>query len=147
MLLIFSPFHCHILFLSLNHSLALALSPTLALSVSVSLSLSLPLSVSVTSSLSLSLSLALSLPSPSLQVLSSHLMHSSLPGLTRLEQMFLVALADTVATTSAEVTSSANQQYTGQYVHDDITTDKLAVGRFSHNQTGWRDFYELLLTK
>uniref|UniRef100_A0A8C5HK93 RAVE complex protein Rav1 C-terminal domain-containing protein n=1 Tax=Gouania willdenowi TaxID=441366 RepID=A0A8C5HK93_GOUWI len=34
------------------------------------------------------------------QVLSSHLMHSSLPGLTRLEQMFLVALADTVATTS-----------------------------------------------
>uniref|UniRef100_A0A8C5BKC1 Dmx-like 2 n=1 Tax=Gadus morhua TaxID=8049 RepID=A0A8C5BKC1_GADMO len=38
------------------------------------------------------------------QVLSSHLMHSSLPGLTRLEQMFLVALADTVATTSAEVT-------------------------------------------
>uniref|UniRef100_A0A8C2PW58 Dmx-like 2 n=1 Tax=Cyprinus carpio TaxID=7962 RepID=A0A8C2PW58_CYPCA len=36
------------------------------------------------------------------QVLSSHLMHSSLPGLTPLEQMFLVALADTVATTSAE---------------------------------------------
>uniref|UniRef100_A0A3B5MLN5 Dmx-like 2 n=1 Tax=Xiphophorus couchianus TaxID=32473 RepID=A0A3B5MLN5_9TELE len=47
------------------------------------------------------------------QVLSSHLMHSSLPGLTRLEQMFLVALADTIATTSAEVTSSADQQYTG----------------------------------
>uniref|UniRef100_A0A8C3AJ10 Dmx-like 2 n=1 Tax=Cyclopterus lumpus TaxID=8103 RepID=A0A8C3AJ10_CYCLU len=47
------------------------------------------------------------------QVLSSHLMHSSLPGLTRLEQMFLVALADTVATTSAEVTSSADQKYTG----------------------------------
>ncbi|KAF7662202.1 hypothetical protein LDENG_00243090 [Lucifuga dentata] len=47
------------------------------------------------------------------QVLSSHLMHSSLPGLTRLEQMFLVALADTVATTSAEVTGSNDQQYTG----------------------------------
>nr|XP_020461424.1 dmX-like protein 2 isoform X3 [Monopterus albus] len=47
------------------------------------------------------------------QVLSSHLMHSSLPGLTRLEQMFLVALADTVATTSAEVTSSSNKLYTG----------------------------------
>ncbi|XP_055363306.1 dmX-like protein 2 isoform X2 [Betta splendens] len=47
------------------------------------------------------------------QVLSSHLMHSSLPGLTRLEQMFLVALADTVATTSAEVTSTTDQQYTG----------------------------------
>lgn len=50
------------------------------------------------------------------QVLSSHLMHSSLPGLTRLEQMFLVALADTVATTSAEVNSSTDQQYTGQYI-------------------------------
>ncbi|XP_076027939.1 dmX-like protein 2 isoform X1 [Genypterus blacodes] len=47
------------------------------------------------------------------QVLSSHLMHSSLPGLTRLEQMFLVALADTVATTSAEVTRSIDQQYAG----------------------------------
>uniref|UniRef100_A0A3Q4IG57 Dmx-like 2 n=1 Tax=Neolamprologus brichardi TaxID=32507 RepID=A0A3Q4IG57_NEOBR len=47
------------------------------------------------------------------QVLSSQLMHSSLPGLTRLEQMFLVALADTVATTSAEVASSTDQQYTG----------------------------------
>ncbi|KAK2853795.1 hypothetical protein Q5P01_006456 [Channa striata] len=47
------------------------------------------------------------------QVLSSHLMHSSLPGLTRLEQMFLVALADTVATTSAEVNSSTDKQYTG----------------------------------
>ncbi|XP_036399106.1 dmX-like protein 2 isoform X4 [Megalops cyprinoides] len=47
------------------------------------------------------------------QVLSSHLMHSSLPGLTRLEQMFLVALADTVATTSAEVSSSTDKQYTG----------------------------------
>ncbi|KAA0714569.1 DmX-like protein 2 [Triplophysa tibetana] len=47
------------------------------------------------------------------QVLSSHLMHSSLPGLTRLEQMFLVALADTVATTSAEVTGSTDKQYSG----------------------------------
>ncbi|XP_053355875.1 dmX-like protein 2 isoform X3 [Clarias gariepinus] len=47
------------------------------------------------------------------QVLSSHLMHSSLPGLTRLEQMFLVALADTVATTSAEVGGATNKQYRG----------------------------------
>ncbi|KAE8617759.1 hypothetical protein XENTR_v10009192 [Xenopus tropicalis] len=46
-------------------------------------------------------------------VLSSHLMHSSLPGLTRLEQMFLVALADTVATTSTEVVGSRNNNYTG----------------------------------
>ncbi|KAI5611383.1 dmX-like protein 2, partial [Silurus asotus] len=47
------------------------------------------------------------------QVLSSHLMHSSLPGLTRLEQMFLVALADTVATTSAEVGGATNKQCRG----------------------------------
>ncbi|XP_011486738.1 dmX-like protein 2 isoform X5 [Oryzias latipes] len=53
------------------------------------------------------------------QVLSSHLMHSSLPGLTRLEQMFLVALADTVATTSAEVTSSTEQQYTSAEALDE----------------------------
>uniref|UniRef100_H3CVW1 Dmx-like 2 n=1 Tax=Tetraodon nigroviridis TaxID=99883 RepID=H3CVW1_TETNG len=53
------------------------------------------------------------------QVLSSHLMHSSLPGLTRLEQMFLVALADTVATTSAEVPSSTDQQYTGAEALDE----------------------------
>ncbi|XP_034536057.1 dmX-like protein 2 isoform X4 [Notolabrus celidotus] len=53
------------------------------------------------------------------QVLSSHLMHSSLPGLTRLEQMFLVALADTVATTSAEVASSTDQQYTGAEALDE----------------------------
>lgn len=50
------------------------------------------------------------------QVLSSHLMHSSLPGLTRLEQMFLVALADTVATTSAEVGGATDKQYTGELV-------------------------------
>ncbi|KAM3624895.1 uncharacterized protein V6R79_003682 [Siganus canaliculatus] len=53
------------------------------------------------------------------QVLSSHLMHSSLPGLTRLEQMFLVALADTVATTSTEVASSTDQQYTGAEALDE----------------------------
>ncbi|KAI4881493.1 hypothetical protein NFI96_021816, partial [Prochilodus magdalenae] len=53
------------------------------------------------------------------QVLSSHLMHSSLPGLTRLEQMFLVALADTVATTSAEVGGATDKQYTGAEALDE----------------------------
>ncbi|XP_072421197.1 dmX-like protein 2 isoform X1 [Chiloscyllium punctatum] len=47
------------------------------------------------------------------RVLSSHLMHSSLPGLTRLEQMFLVALADTVATTSTEVNENRDKTYSG----------------------------------
>lgn len=46
-------------------------------------------------------------------VLSSHLMHSSLPGLTRLEQMFLVALADTVATTGTELGESRDKHYKG----------------------------------
>lgn len=46
-------------------------------------------------------------------VLSSHLMHSSLPGLTRLEQMFLVALADTVATTSTELDENRDKTYSG----------------------------------
>uniref|UniRef100_A0A3Q4BEA1 RAVE complex protein Rav1 C-terminal domain-containing protein n=1 Tax=Mola mola TaxID=94237 RepID=A0A3Q4BEA1_MOLML len=36
-------------------------------------------------------------------VLSSHLLHSSLPGLTRMEQMSLMALADTIATTSTDL--------------------------------------------
>ncbi|XP_072134293.1 dmX-like protein 2 isoform X2 [Mobula birostris] len=48
------------------------------------------------------------------RVLSSHLMHSSLPGLTRLEQMFLVALADTVATTSTEVNENRDKDYSGE---------------------------------
>ncbi|XP_069480909.1 dmX-like protein 2 isoform X2 [Ambystoma mexicanum] len=46
-------------------------------------------------------------------LLSSHLMHSSLPGLTRLEQMFLVALADTVATTGRELGESRDKHYSG----------------------------------
>ncbi|XP_062310924.1 dmX-like protein 1 isoform X2 [Osmerus eperlanus] len=37
------------------------------------------------------------------QVLSSHLLHSSLPGLTRMEQMSLMALADTIASTSTDL--------------------------------------------
>ncbi|KAG8145031.1 hypothetical protein E2320_013422 [Naja naja] len=44
-------------------------------------------------------------------VLSSHLMHSSLPGLTRLEQMFLVALADTVATTRRDTLDECGLRY------------------------------------
>lgn len=40
------------------------------------------------------------------QVLSSHLLHSSLPGLTRMEQMSLMALADTIASTSTHIGES-----------------------------------------
>ncbi|XP_053221704.1 dmX-like protein 2 isoform X5 [Podarcis raffonei] len=52
-------------------------------------------------------------------VLSSHLMHSSLPGLTRLEQMFLVALADTVATTSTELDENRDKHYSGRETLDE----------------------------
>ncbi|KAB1277549.1 DmX-like protein 2 [Camelus dromedarius] len=53
------------------------------------------------------------------RVLSSHLMHSSLPGLTRLEQMFLVALADTVATTSTELDENRDKTYSGRDTLDE----------------------------
>uniref|UniRef100_A0A4W3KHV9 Dmx-like 2 n=1 Tax=Callorhinchus milii TaxID=7868 RepID=A0A4W3KHV9_CALMI len=53
------------------------------------------------------------------RLLSSHLMHSSLPGLTRLEQMFLVALADTVATTSTEVNENQDKNYSGAETLDE----------------------------
>ncbi|KAJ3604686.1 hypothetical protein NHX12_029426 [Muraenolepis orangiensis] len=44
------------------------------------------------------------------QVLSSHLLHSSLPGLTGMEQMSLMALADTIATTSTDLRDSQNRK-------------------------------------
>ncbi|XP_041105290.1 dmX-like protein 1 isoform X1 [Polyodon spathula] len=48
------------------------------------------------------------------QVLSSHLLHSSLPGLTRMEQMSLMALADTIATTSTDVGESRHKSTGGE---------------------------------
>nr|XP_061804527.1 dmX-like protein 1 [Nerophis lumbriciformis] len=52
------------------------------------------------------------------QVLSSHLLHSSLPGLTRMEQMSLMALADTIATTSTELKDSQDQSKGGETLDD-----------------------------
>ncbi|XP_066567407.1 dmX-like protein 1 isoform X2 [Amia ocellicauda] len=48
------------------------------------------------------------------QVLSSHLLHSSLPGLTRMEQMSLMALADTIATTSTDIGESRDKNQGGE---------------------------------
>ncbi|XP_040012399.1 dmX-like protein 1 isoform X3 [Xiphias gladius] len=48
------------------------------------------------------------------QVLSSHLLHSSLPGLTRMEQMSLMALADTIATTSTDLKNSHGKSKGGE---------------------------------
>ncbi|NWR59129.1 DMXL1 protein, partial [Bucorvus abyssinicus] len=48
------------------------------------------------------------------QVLSRHLLHSSLPGLTRMEQMLLMALADTIATTSTDIGESRDRNQGGE---------------------------------
>nr|XP_040051616.1 dmX-like protein 1 isoform X2 [Gasterosteus aculeatus aculeatus] len=48
------------------------------------------------------------------QVLSSHLLNSSLPGLTRMEQMSLMALADTIATTSTDLKDSQGKSKGGE---------------------------------
>ncbi|XP_037658150.1 dmX-like protein 1 isoform X5 [Choloepus didactylus] len=48
------------------------------------------------------------------QVLSGHLLHLSLPGLSRMEQMSLMALADTVATTSTDIGESRDRSQGGE---------------------------------
>ncbi|XP_039522136.1 dmX-like protein 1 isoform X1 [Pimephales promelas] len=48
------------------------------------------------------------------QVLSGHLLHSSLPGLTRMEQMSLMALADTIASTSTDIGESQGKGKGGE---------------------------------
>ncbi|XP_056393355.1 dmX-like protein 1 isoform X2 [Hyla sarda] len=48
------------------------------------------------------------------KVLSRHLLHSSLPGLTSIEQMSLMALADTIATTSTDIGESRDRSQGGE---------------------------------
>ncbi|KAM4809558.1 dmX-like protein 1 [Rhinophrynus dorsalis] len=48
------------------------------------------------------------------RVLCRHLLHSSLPGLTRIEQMSLMALADTIATTSTDIGESRDRSKGGE---------------------------------
>uniref|UniRef100_A0A8D0G2K2 DmX-like protein 1 n=1 Tax=Sphenodon punctatus TaxID=8508 RepID=A0A8D0G2K2_SPHPU len=48
------------------------------------------------------------------KVLSRHLLHSSLPGLARMEQMSLMALADTIATTSTDIGESRDKSQGGE---------------------------------
>ncbi|KAK2899244.1 hypothetical protein Q8A67_010662 [Cirrhinus molitorella] len=48
------------------------------------------------------------------QVLSGHLLHSSLPGLTRMEQMSLMALADTISSTSTDIGESQGKGKGGE---------------------------------
>ncbi|XP_073674811.1 dmX-like protein 1 isoform X2 [Garra rufa] len=48
------------------------------------------------------------------QVLSGHLLHSSLPGLTCMEQMSLMALADTIASTSTDIGESQGKGKGGE---------------------------------
>uniref|UniRef100_A0A2K6LS88 DmX-like protein 1 n=1 Tax=Rhinopithecus bieti TaxID=61621 RepID=A0A2K6LS88_RHIBE len=62
------------------------------------------------------------------QVLSGHLLHSSLPGLSRMEQMSLMALADTIATTSTDIGESRDrsQAYRAQLLHQGLSTSHFA---------------------
>uniref|UniRef100_A0A670JBT7 Dmx like 1 n=1 Tax=Podarcis muralis TaxID=64176 RepID=A0A670JBT7_PODMU len=48
------------------------------------------------------------------QVLSRHLLHASLPGLTRMEQMSLMALVDTIAITSTDIGESRDKSKGGE---------------------------------
>ncbi|XP_075128224.1 dmX-like protein 1 [Leptodactylus fuscus] len=48
------------------------------------------------------------------KVLSRQLLHSSLPGLTRIEQMSLMALVDTIATTSTDIGESRDRNKGGE---------------------------------
>uniref|UniRef100_A0A6J0SL40 DmX-like protein 1 isoform X4 n=1 Tax=Pogona vitticeps TaxID=103695 RepID=A0A6J0SL40_9SAUR len=48
------------------------------------------------------------------QVLSRHLLHSSLPGLTGMEQMSLMALVDTIAITSTDIGESRDRSKGGE---------------------------------
>ncbi|NXF25131.1 DMXL1 protein, partial [Rhodinocichla rosea] len=63
------------------------------------------------------------------QVLSHHLLHSSLPGLTRMEQMSLMALADTIATTSTDIGESRDRSQGGETLDECGLKFLLAVRR------------------
>ncbi|XP_063036218.1 dmX-like protein 1 isoform X5 [Melospiza melodia melodia] len=63
------------------------------------------------------------------QVLSRHLLHSSLPGLTRMEQMSLMALADTIATTSTDIGESRDRSQGGETLDECGLKFLLAVRR------------------
>lgn len=54
------------------------------------------------------------------EVLSGHLLHSSLPGLSRMEQMSLMALADTIATTSTDIGESRDRSQGKTKFHTEL---------------------------
>ncbi|XP_026721084.1 dmX-like protein 1 isoform X5 [Athene cunicularia] len=69
------------------------------------------------------------------QVLSCHLLHSSLPGLTRMEQMSLMALADTIATTSTDIGESRDRNQGGETLDECGLKFLLAVRRHTFLST------------
>ncbi|KAJ6669699.1 hypothetical protein lerEdw1_000248 [Lerista edwardsae] len=72
------------------------------------------------------------------QVLSRHLLHSSLPGLTRMEQMSLMALADTIAITSTDIGESRDRNQ--DKIQGRSLKDTKMTQFFGHNFTEdrWR---------
>ncbi|XP_063050871.1 dmX-like protein 1 isoform X2 [Engraulis encrasicolus] len=69
------------------------------------------------------------------QVLSSYLLHSSLPGLTRMEQMSLMALADTVASTRTDIEESLGKGQGGETLDECGLRFLLAVRLHTFLQT------------
>ncbi|KAK7934261.1 hypothetical protein WMY93_005157 [Mugilogobius chulae] len=81
------------------------------------------------------------------QILSSHLLHSSLPGLTRMEQMSLMALADTVATTSTDLKDCQGKNKGGETLDECGLKFLLAVRLHTFLSTSLPPAYRLQLRR
>ncbi|XP_055017925.1 dmX-like protein 1 [Boleophthalmus pectinirostris] len=81
------------------------------------------------------------------QILSSHLLHSSLPGLTRMEQMSLMALADTIATTSTDLKDCQDKNKGGETLDECGLKFLLAVRLHTFLSTSLPPAYRLQLRR
>ncbi|XP_072289928.1 dmX-like protein 1 [Eucyclogobius newberryi] len=81
------------------------------------------------------------------QILSSHLLHSSLPGLTRMEQMSLMALADTIATTSTDLKHCQGKNKGGETLDECGLKFLLAVRLHTFLSTSLPPAYRLQLRR
>ncbi|KAM9329747.1 LOW QUALITY PROTEIN: dmX-like protein 1 [Gastrophryne carolinensis] len=80
------------------------------------------------------------------KVLCKHLLHSSLPGLTRIEQMSLMALADTIATTSTDIGESRDRSKGGETLDECGLKFLLAVRLHTFLATSLPPAYRTQLT-
>ncbi|CAL1615577.1 unnamed protein product [Knipowitschia caucasica] len=81
------------------------------------------------------------------QILSGHLLHSSLPGLTRMEQMSLMALADTIATTSTDLKDCQEKNKGGETLDECGLKFLLAVRLHTFLSTSLPPAYRLQLRR